>query len=192
MQEVQVKTGGYEAEFDRRPGRINVVTKSGGNAFGSGFGYIRPSSLESDYNTVHTIEGTVNTVAARLSDVGATLGGPVLTNRLFFFGAIDPQWETATFVAPEEFPLHSLGEVDRDRRLTNYAVKGTWQATPSHRFDASFFGDPATGPVGPQRSGALLSQATTGSSLEHGGHQVVHYDGIQPAVPRRCVVWPRV
>ena len=182
MQEVQVKTGGYEAEFGQATGGvINVVTKSGGNAFkGSGFGYIRPSSLESDYHTVHTIEGTVNTVAARLSDVGATLGGPVMTNRLFFFGAIDPQWETATFIAPEEFPLHSLGEVDRDRRLTNYAVKGTWQVTPSHRLDASFFGDPATGPVGPQRSGALLSQATTAySSLEYGGHnQVVHYDGI--------------
>ena len=162
MEEVQVKTGGYEAEFGQATGGvINVVTKSGSNAFkGSAFGYLRPHSLESDYQTVQSIEGTVNTVASRLSDAGGTIGGPILHNRLFFFGAIDPQWETTTFVAPNGFPLQSLGQVDRDRHIVNYAAKGTWQATPSHRFDASFFGDPATGPSGAQRSSALLNQTT--------------------------------
>ena len=182
MQEVQVKTGGYEAEFGQATGGvINVVTKSGSNSFkGSAFAYARPHSLESDYKTVNTIEGTVNTVASRLSDAGATFGGPVLHDELFFFGAIDPQWETTTFVAPEEFPLHALGNADRDRHITNYAAKGTWQATKAHRFDASFFGDPATGDVGPQRSSSLLGQTTSAySSLEYGGHnQVVHYDGV--------------
>ena len=182
MEEVQVKTGGYEAEFGQATGGvINVVTKSGSNAVkGSAFGYVRPHSLESDYQTVQSIEGTVNTVASRLSDAGGTIGGPILHNRLFFFGAIDPQWETTTFVAPDGFPLQSLGQVDRDRHIVNYAAKGTWQATPSHRFDASFFGDPATGPSGAQRSSALLNQTTSGySSLEYGGHnQTVHYDGV--------------
>jgi len=182
MQEVQVKTGGYEAEFGQATGGvINVVTKSGSNSFkGSAFAYARPHSLESDYKTVNTIEGTVNTVASRLSDAGATFGGPVLRDELFFFGAIDPQWETTTFVAPEGFPLHALGNADRDRHITNYAAKGTWQATKAHRFDASFFGDPAAGDSGPQRSSSLLGQTTSAySSLEYGGHnQVVHYDGV--------------
>src|SRR5262245_3455986 len=182
MQEVQVKTAGYEAEFGQATGGvINVITKSGSNVFkGSAFGYARPHGLESDYKTVQSVEGTVNTIASRLSDVGATLGGPVLANRVFFFGAIDPQWERATFVAPEGFPLQSLGGVDRDRRITNYAAKGTWQLTSSHRVDASFFGDPATGDLGPQRAGSLLSQTTSAySSLEYGGHnQIVHYDGV--------------
>ena len=182
MQEVQVKTGGYEAEFGQATGGvINVVTKSGSNAFkGSAFGYARPQSLESAYNTVQSVEGTVNAVASRLNDAGATVGGPILRNRLFFFGAIDPQWQTNTFDAPEEFPLRTLGDVDRDRRITNYAAKATWQATNAHRLDASFFGDPATGATGPQRSSALLNQTTSGySSLEYGGHnQTVHYDGV--------------
>ena len=49
MQEVQVKTGGYEAEFGQATGGvINVITKSGSNDFkGSAFGYSRPQSLES-------------------------------------------------------------------------------------------------------------------------------------------------
>jgi len=87
MQEVQVKTAGYEAEFGQATGGvINVVTKSGTNAFkGSAFGYARPHTFEAEYTTVQSVEGTVNTVASRLNDAGATIGGPVLTNRLFFF-----------------------------------------------------------------------------------------------------------
>jgi Carboxypeptidase regulatory-like domain/TonB dependent receptor-like, beta-barrel len=182
MQEVQVKTGGYEAEFGQATGGvINVVTKSGSNLVkGGAFAYTQPHGLESAYDTVQTVEGTVNTVASRLSDAGATVGGPILRNHLFFFGAIDPQWQTNTFQAPQGFPLHSLGSVDRDRRITNYAAKATWQATSAHRFDASFFGDPATGAMGAQRTSSLLKATTSGySSLEYGGHnQTVHYDGV--------------
>jgi hypothetical protein len=182
MQEVQVKTGGYEAEFGQATGGVvNVVTKSGTNDLrGTAFAYSRPDGLESAYKTVQTTEGTVNTTGSQLSDVGATVGGPVLRNHLFFFGAIDPQWQTTTFTAPTEFPLAANGPADRKRRIANYAAKGTWQITGAHRLDASFFGDPATGPNGPQRSGALLNQTTDGySALEFGGHnQTVHYDGI--------------
>ncbi|HZP49371.1 MAG TPA: TonB-dependent receptor [Vicinamibacterales bacterium] len=182
MQEVQVKTGGYEAEFGQATGGvINVVTKSGtNNLVGSVFGYSAPNALQSAFQTVQSIEGTVNTVGSQTSDVGATVGGPVLRDRLFFFGAVDPQWQTNTFNAPVGFPLASLGDVNRDRRITNYAAKGTWQVTSGHRLDASFFGDPATGAMGPQRTASLLNQTTSGySSLEYGGHnQTVHYDGV--------------
>jgi hypothetical protein len=94
VQQVQVKTGGYEAEFGQATGGvINVVTKSGTNQLGgSVFGYTRPSALESSYTTVRSAEGTVNTAASQLSDAGAAVGGPVVRNHLFFFGAIDPQW----------------------------------------------------------------------------------------------------
>jgi hypothetical protein len=189
MQEVQVKTGGYEAEFGQATGGvINVVTKSGTNALkGSAFAYSRPRRLESAYTTVQSIEGTVNTVGSQLSDTGAAVGGPILRNRLFFFGAIDPQWQTSTFRAPDGFPLLSLGDVNRNRRTTNYAAKATWQLTPTHRIDASFFGDPAKGDLGPQRSSALLNQNTASySSLEYGGHnQTVHYNGV---LSRRLLV----
>lgn len=182
MQEVQVKTGGYGAEFGQATGGvINVVTRSGSNQLrGSGFAYTRPRRLESSYDTVQSINGTVNTVGSMLGDAGGTIGGPVLHDRLFYFAAIDPQWQKTTFVAPDGFPLQALGEVGRDRRITNYATKGTWQATTAHHVDASFFGDPAIGDLGAQRSGALLSQETTAySSLKYGGHnQAVHYSGV--------------
>ena len=183
MKEVQVKSGGYEAEYGQATGGVvNVVTKSGTNSLrGTAFGYVRPTGLESDFTHVTTPNGTVNTTGSELSDAGIEAGGPILRNKLFFFGAVDPQWEKRTFIAPADFPLASLGEVDRKRQVTSYAVKGTWQATQNHRFDASFFGDPAHGDMGPQRTTALLRTTTSGfSELEkYGGHnQSVRYDGI--------------
>ena len=183
MQEVQVKSGGYEAEFGQATGGVvNVVTKSGTNTLrGTAFGYIRPDSFESDFDQITTPNGTVNTTATRLSDVGFEAGGPIIRNRAFIFGALDPQWERVTFIAPADFPLATLGEVDRDRQITSYAVKGTYQLRPGHRLDASFFGDPAHGDLGPQRTTALLRTTTSGFSEldQYGGHnQSVRYDGV--------------
>ena len=58
IEQVQVKTGGYEAEFGQATGGvINVVTKSGANDLrGSAFAYVRPHALESTYRTVQTTE----------------------------------------------------------------------------------------------------------------------------------------
>jgi outer membrane receptor protein involved in Fe transport len=182
VKEVQVKTGGYEAEFGQALGGVvNVVTKSGSNTLrGSVFGYSRPSALEAAYKTVQTDNGTVNTVGQQESDVGVEAGGRVVRDKVFFFGAINPSWQTRTFNAPQGFPLESLGDVDRERRTLSYSAKGTWQAAPGHRIDASFFGDPSKGKMGPQRTSSLLVTDTSSfSELNYGGHnQTVHYDGV--------------
>ena len=142
----------------------------------------RPQRLESDYKTVQTRRGnrqhrrvaTERRRAARSADRSCA-------NRLFFFGAVDPQWQTTTFVAPRRISACS-------RSATSIAI-GTSRTTPrkargsrrpSHRFDASFFGDPATGAYGAAALLALLGQTTSAySSLEFGGHnQTVHYDGV--------------
>jgi len=182
IQEVQVKTGGYEAEFGQfMGGVVNVVTKSGSNTLrGSFFGYTQPKALEASWKTIQTNNGTVNTVGIEESDGGAEAGFPLLKDRLFFFGAINPGQRETVFVAPEGFPLESLGEVTRTRNTLSYSAKTTWQAAPGHRVDASFFGDPSNGPNGPQRSTSLLRQTTSAfSKLDRfGGHnQTVRYDG---------------
>jgi outer membrane receptor protein involved in Fe transport len=182
VKEVQVKTGGYEAEFGQSMGGVvNIVTKSGSNEWrGSLFGYTRPDALESSWKTVQTDNGTVNTVATQNNDVGAEGGFPVVRDRLFFFGAINPAWEQRTFIAPDGFPLESLGEVSRKRRLLSYSAKGTFQINSSNRIDASFFGDPSHGEMGPQRTSSLTRTTTSGfSEIDYGGHnQTVRYDGI--------------
>jgi len=65
------------------------------------------------------------------------------------------------------------------RNSQTYSTKVTWQLNPQHRFDASFFGDPSTGDMGPQRQSALLVTDTSSfSSLKYGGHnQALAYHG---------------
>jgi len=181
-QEVQVKTGGFEAEFGQSMGGVvNIVTKSGTNQWrGSLFGYTRPRALEADWRTVQTPNGTVNTVGTQSNDTGLELGFPIVRNRLFFFGAVNPSWERRTFIAPEGFPLERLGRVARDRNLFSYSAKGTLEVNPGHRIDASFFGDPSKGEMGPQRTSALNRTDTAAfSEIEYGGHnQTIRYDGV--------------
>jgi len=184
VKEVQVKTGGYEAEFGQSTGGVvNVVTKSGSNLFrGSLFGYARPTKTEGDWTQVTSPNGTINTLSTHVSDAGAEGGGPIVKDHLFFFGAIDPSWETRTSLVPPGFPLLSQfpNGLDRDRRTVSYSAKTTYQLKSGHRFDASFFGDPSKGPNGPQRGSTLLNNDTSGfSSITYGGHnQTVRYDGV--------------
>jgi hypothetical protein len=182
IQEIQVKTGGYGAEFGQATGGVvNVVTKSGTNSLkGSAFGYSSPSGLEGAWTQYQSTNGSVNTESTQSSDAGIEGGGPLLRNKLFFFGAIDPSYQTRTFRAPDGFPLASLGDVERKRHTISYAAKGTVQLGSSHRIDASFFGDPSHGDNGLQRTSALLRTDTSGfSELDYGGHQqALRYDGI--------------
>ena len=65
IQEVDVKTGGYEAEYGRSTGGIiNVITKSGGNEFhGDVFGYFDSDSLQSDAEPIVSTGGTVESAS---------------------------------------------------------------------------------------------------------------------------------
>ena len=181
IQEVQVKTGGYGAEFGQATGGVvNVVTKSGSNQVrGSVFGYSGPSWLEAGWKQYQTTNGSVQTESTTSVDGGVEGGFPIIHNKLFFFGAYDPGKQVRTLQAPAGFPLLSMGDVDQVRHTNTYSAKGTWQLSSAHRIDASFFGDPSTGDNGPQRLRALLGQDTAGfSSLEYGGHnQNISYNG---------------
>src|SRR6185436_7355758 len=160
---------------------VNVVTKSGTNELnGSAFVYGRPSGTESAYRHFQSINGSVQTISNRTIDGGLEGGFPVLKNRLFFFGAYDPSRQVVSLHAPQGFPLDSLGDVDQVRKIQTYSFKGTWQINSQNRIDASFFGDPATGELGPQRLSALLVTDTSSfSSLVYGGHnQIVGYHGV--------------
>src|SRR5205823_7112006 len=86
ISEVDVKTGGYEAEYGRSTGGIiNVITKSGGNDFtGDVFGYYDNDSLQSKAKTVVSTAGVQQGFTRK--DYGADLGGFILRDKLWFFG----------------------------------------------------------------------------------------------------------
>ena len=92
IQEVEVKTGGYQAGV--RPalgGVINVITKSGGNEFhGDGFAYYDSFSCAVQARVIdeqRLLPGDAPQL--QRNDFGAGLGGRIITDRLWFFAAYD-------------------------------------------------------------------------------------------------------
>src|SRR5688572_28391534 len=191
IKETEVKTGGFEAEYGQASGGvINVVTKSGSNLFsGSVFAYTRPGATEAEWRRLVTPNGSVNTEERNEHDLGISVGGRIVPDRLFFFGTYNPQWQNRSFIAPDGFPYASLGPVERKRTIQAYAGKLSAQANSNHRLDFSIFGDPSEG-SGLQQFATLRRIAYAGapgttaieggfSELEYGTHnQTVRYDGV--------------
>jgi hypothetical protein len=147
---------------------------------GAIFGYAHPDGLESEWKHFQSINGSVQTTGSHEFDGGVEAGFPIVKDRLFAFGAVNPSRNVTLLHAPAGFPLDSLGDVERVRHTMTYSAKGTWQATSDHRFDVSFFGDPSKGDNGPQRASALLVPDTYSfSELTYGGHnQTARYNGV--------------
>ena len=84
--EFQVLTTGFKAEFGQASGAIvNVITKSGGNAFhGVGSLFHRNESFDS----VNSLDPAVrDPLHLRRFDYSLAGGGPILKDRIFFFGS---------------------------------------------------------------------------------------------------------
>jgi hypothetical protein len=104
LQEVQVKTSGISAEYGGALGGvISAVTKSGGNVFrGEGHYYFEGSPLATGPVQRLILEPTLEKQAFYIQDqenknhqseFGASLGGPIVPDRLFFFGSYSPRVE---------------------------------------------------------------------------------------------------
>jgi Carboxypeptidase regulatory-like domain/TonB-dependent Receptor Plug Domain len=144
IQEVDVKTGGYEAEYGRSTGGvINVITKSGGNEFhGDVFGYYTSDSLQA--NNKHPNENLYGTNQGyKRYDGGLDLGGYALKDRIWFFGAYD---RVKGNVLNELTSPPNEGLTVESPSVQNLlSAKLTFQVTRSHSVVGSFFQDPATG-----------------------------------------------
>jgi len=94
VQEVDVKTGGYQAEYGRATGGIvNVVTKSGGNEF-HGSVFVNWSPFEAPRKQIGALGQALSSeVKQRYNlDFGAELGGPIMKDKLWFFAGVAPQF----------------------------------------------------------------------------------------------------
>jgi Carboxypeptidase regulatory-like domain len=185
IEEIEVKTGGLNAEYGRMTGGvINVITKSGGNTFrGSLFGFSEGGGLQADESTADERPTTTTTVAnlERKWDAGLDVGGYIVKDKLWFFGAYNRIYErTETEVirdlnAPGAPTLGSRvpAETDRD----SFAGKLTFKLSPNQTLTAAVNGDPAT------KNGNLFTiagaESTWKGELKTGGlDSLVRYDGV--------------
>jgi len=84
LAEFKLQTGSYDAEFGHSAGAVlNAAVKSGTNAFhGDLWEYVRNSDLEARQEFSPSIG------AYHQNQFGGTLGGPIIRNKLFFFGDV--------------------------------------------------------------------------------------------------------
>ncbi|MEM7480718.1 MAG: TonB-dependent receptor [Acidobacteriota bacterium] len=136
IKEVEVKTGGYEAEFGGALGGIlNVVTKSGGNELeGDIFGYWSDDSLQSDSPST-AVFGT--DLGFTEYDFGAAVGGKLIQDKLWYFVAINPSVVENNYTSRGDLTTYA-----EEEESLFYAGKLTWQLNPSHQVVFSLFGDP--------------------------------------------------
>ncbi len=91
IQETKITTGNYDAEFGKAvAGVVTVQTKSGSNdVHGSGFWFRRTDALAArDPFTQYKPDSVTGKLipSSRWQQFGATLGGPIIKNKLFVFG----------------------------------------------------------------------------------------------------------
>lgn len=91
VQETDLKTGSFTAEFGRSTGGIvNVLTKSGSNEFhGSIFGNFEPGQFSPEGKTLARNAQAIGSRSISderyYADYGAEVGGPILKDKLWFF-----------------------------------------------------------------------------------------------------------
>ena len=167
VEEVQIKTGGFEPEFGRSTGAVvNVITKSGGNEFhGTVFYYWRTPSYSAKSPAPWYGSSYVGT---KEHDYGFSLGGYIIKDKLWFFLAYNPATLKRYYnVAVYSYPTLPDGTADHDspkyydedmtlfkrafvgrslvERKTeydNWALKLTYNINENHTVVFSAFGDP--------------------------------------------------
>lgn len=93
VEQYQVITDNFGPEYGRNSGSVvNIITKSGANHFhGDVFGVEGNSSMETLSNTQKAFEGLKKVPEFNDEYSGATFGGPIKHDRMFFFGGFDDE-----------------------------------------------------------------------------------------------------
>ena len=95
IQEFQVMTNGFSAEFGNASGAVlNVITRSGTNTLqGRGYGFFQNAKFNSPPYAGRFVNGEPvfldSTPVFNQRRLGGYLGGPIVTNRMFFFGGFE-------------------------------------------------------------------------------------------------------
>jgi hypothetical protein len=174
LQEVQVRTSGLQAEYGGALGGvISAVTKSGGNTFrGSLYehyssnwlqtnnGFVKRLQIDPDtQNSAYFVQDTAQTYSR--NEFGGSIGGPIIRDRMFFFGAVSPRVHNET----QEYIVASGETVPVKGKRTSGSYFGKASFVPTNRLQFNFSGlwtpTVQTGVISSTlRDGALANQTT--------------------------------
>ncbi|MBV9927694.1 MAG: TonB-dependent receptor [Acidobacteria bacterium] len=138
VQEVQVLTGAYGADIGKSTGGVfNVITKSGSNDIrGDVFGYFTAKSFVREVKSSAIPRTGAAANGFSELDAGFDIGGPIKKDKLWFFGAFNPQ-RRKNYSLTQTF----LQEVNNKVTTPFYAGKITWGINQNNTLNVSTFGD---------------------------------------------------
>src|ERR1700730_1745059 len=110
VQEFQVNTNGYEAEFGQSGGGlVNTVTKSGGNALhGDAYYYVLDSAMNAN-DSINNQLG-IPKPANRRQQFGGTVGGPIVKDKLFYLANYEGQIRNEPVTVNDSSALQTVGD----------------------------------------------------------------------------------
>jgi hypothetical protein len=189
VDEVNVITGGYMPEYGRTTGgTISAITKSGGNEFhGSVWGTFTPGSWTGTARQAAAVGGTNTLVGKRdlhnIGDFGATLGGYIIKDKLWFFAGVAPAFQRYSYTRQFQSTADGgntftpiPGSEQRrfgDEHTINYIGKLTYLINSDHRMSVQITGTPTSGgsdsAFAIRQGGALQARAPLTAAIYTGG-----------------------
>ncbi len=128
LEQFQLASSQFTAADGRTAGAaVTLVTKSGTNALhGSAFGYERDRRLTA--KDFFTEQANGEKAPFSRQQFGGSIGGPVVRNRIFFFGAVEQQREDVGRFVPEQ----RFNELDVLVQATNAGQLAPGFVNPDH------------------------------------------------------------
>jgi Carboxypeptidase regulatory-like domain/TonB dependent receptor len=203
VKEVNVITGGYMPEYGRATGGyLDVVTKTGSNEFhGAVFTSLTPGAFEAHRHDVLREGSTITTQTSlsSMNDFGAQVGGPIVKDKLWFFGGISPSF--ARFRLDRALnqirfqngqPVKDNGFTQTDpipgtaaayyatQRSFQFIGKLTWQLNQDNTISLSVYGSPTTSGGGgafginPRDGSVEIANANSGGIINGAYSSLAH------------------
>jgi outer membrane receptor protein involved in Fe transport len=138
IQEFQILTSQYDAEFGRTQGGVlNAVTKSGTNEFhGVGFVYYQDASINS--KNFFTERAGADQPDFNVMSLGGVVGGPIVRDRAHFFVSVERITPNEGIVRTFDTRPDQNFSTTEDNLLRNLLFKVDWQIVDKHRFAARY------------------------------------------------------
>jgi hypothetical protein len=173
VQEVQTLTSGIPAEFGRFSGGVvNAITRSGSNVFSGSF---RSNFSNPSWSTVTPFEAShgVTHDDQLNKSYEATLGGPIVVNRLWFFGSTRLE-DTAVAQA---FPQTGIANTETDRNRRG-EIKLTATVAPNHTVQGGYMNNATTYINRPSLPGFSIDPSTIADASVPNWYAFTNYHGV--------------
>lgn len=189
LEEVQILSLGAPAEYGNVQGAVfNVVTRSGTNAFHGSNAYYHQSQRLTGRNTSAAVDRGLPFTRLRYRDYTAQLGGPIVKDRVWFFGAYQYLSDANVIAQAPEFAsslrLHNYFFKPNIRLASGHTLQGTLNYGRRAVVQPLLTGDDPITQEGNRRNIPTVGASYTGTlgnqtvlEASYAGFYVAHHKG---------------